>query len=77
MSNKLIDSIPKELHIGGEWRSSSDGKRIPVVDSASGKVIAEVASGSASDASSAVDAAFQAGPKKYVAVNWLLNQIAV
>ena len=62
MSDKLIDSIPKDMFIGGEWRPSSDGKRIPVVDPASEKVIAEVSSGSASDASSAVDAAAQAGP---------------
>jgi len=62
MSDKLIDAIPKDLYIGGRWRPSSDGNRIPVVDPATEQVIADVASGSASDASSAVDAAWEAGP---------------
>jgi len=62
MSDKLIDSIPKDLYIGGRWLPASDGNRIPVVDPATEKVIAEVASGSVEDATSAVDAAAAAGP---------------
>jgi succinate-semialdehyde dehydrogenase/glutarate-semialdehyde dehydrogenase len=50
------------MYIGGEWRPSFDGKRIPVVDPASEKVIAKLARGSAGDTGSAVDAAFQARP---------------
>ncbi len=60
MPDKLINSIPKNLYIGGEWLPSSDGNRINVVDPATEKVIADVASGSAVDATGAVDAAFAA-----------------
>jgi len=61
MSNKLIDSIPTNLYIGGEWLPSEDGRSIDVVDPATEQVIASVASGSAADATQAVDAAFEAG----------------
>ena len=61
MSDKLISSVPTDLYIGGQWLPSADGKRIAVVDPATEKVIAEVASGAAADAGSAVDAAFAAG----------------
>ena len=50
------------MYIGGEWRPSLDGRSIPVVDPASEEVIAKLASGSAGDTSSAVDAAFRARP---------------
>jgi succinate-semialdehyde dehydrogenase/glutarate-semialdehyde dehydrogenase len=60
MSDKLISSIPTNLYIGGQWVPSSDGNRIPIVDPATEQVIADVASGSADDATSAVDAAFSA-----------------
>jgi succinate-semialdehyde dehydrogenase/glutarate-semialdehyde dehydrogenase len=61
MSDKLISSIPTNLYIGGQWVPSADGHSIAVVDPATEQVIAEVASGSAADATSAVDAAFAAG----------------
>ena len=60
MSANLISSIPTNLYIGGEWLPSSDGNRISVVDPATELVIADVASGSAADATGAVDAAFEA-----------------
>jgi len=60
MSAKLISAIPTNLYIGGEWLPSSDGNRISVVDPATELVIADVASGSAADATAAVDAAFAA-----------------
>jgi succinate-semialdehyde dehydrogenase/glutarate-semialdehyde dehydrogenase len=63
MSDKLISSIPTDLHIGGKWVPASDGKRMKIVDPATEQVIADVASGSAVDATSAVDAAFEAGAK--------------
>ncbi len=61
MSDELISSIPKDLYIGGQWRPSSDGNRIPIVDPATEQVIADVASASADDATDAVKAAFDAG----------------
>ncbi len=60
MSDKLISSISTDLYIGGHWVPSADGKRISVVDPATEQVIADVASGAADDATSAVDAAFAA-----------------
>lgn len=60
MSDELINSIPTDLYIGGQWVPSADGKQISVVDPATEQVIATVASGSAADATRAVDAAFDA-----------------
>ena len=60
MSDKLISSVPTNLYIGGQWVPSADGNRIPIVDPATEKVIADVASGAAADATSAVDAAHSA-----------------
>ncbi len=60
MSDKLINSIPTDLYIGGQWIPSADGSRISVVDPATEQVITDVASGGASDASKAVDAASEA-----------------
>jgi len=61
MPDNLINSIPTNLYIGGEWLPSSDGNRIAVIDPASESVITDVASGSAADATSAVDSAYGAG----------------
>lgn len=62
MSHELIKSVPTELYIGGDWLPPSDASRISVVDPATEKVIAEVASASADDGTSAVTAAYDAGP---------------
>jgi len=61
MSDRLIQSIPADLYIGGEWRPSSDGQRFDVRDPATEEVIAAVASASAEDATAAVTAAYEAG----------------
>ena len=60
MSAELISSIPTSLYIGGQWVPSADGAQISVVDPATERVIAHVASGSAADATTAVDAASEA-----------------
>jgi succinate-semialdehyde dehydrogenase/glutarate-semialdehyde dehydrogenase len=61
MSDQLIQSIPTDLYIGGDWRASSDGERFDVFDPATEEVIASVASASAEDATAAVAAAYEAG----------------
>jgi succinate-semialdehyde dehydrogenase/glutarate-semialdehyde dehydrogenase len=61
MSDQLIQSIPTDLYIGGDWRASSDGERFDVCDPATEEVIASVASASAEDATAAVAAAYEAG----------------
>lgn len=61
--DRLIAEHKTGLHIGGEWRSASDGASFAVVDPATEETIAEVASGSESDAAAAVTAAHDAfGP---------------
>lgn len=61
MSEKLIQSVPTGLFIGGQWLDSGDGGRIDVVDPATEEVIANVASATPEDATLAVDAAYEAG----------------
>jgi succinate-semialdehyde dehydrogenase/glutarate-semialdehyde dehydrogenase len=53
---------PTQLLIGGEWREATDGARVPVVDPATAKPLAEVASAAPADAVAAVEAAAAAGP---------------
>jgi succinate-semialdehyde dehydrogenase/glutarate-semialdehyde dehydrogenase len=56
----LLDAVPKGLLIGGTWRESTSGARLPVEDPATGKVLAEVADASPEDAMAALDAAVSA-----------------
>jgi phenylacetaldehyde dehydrogenase len=56
---------PRELFIGGKWRSASSGETFDVVDPANAQVFARAASGDAADIDAAVLAArraFEAGP---------------
>ena len=58
--DQLRDSGATNLSIGGEWRESSSGDTITVLDPSTGEGIAEVQSGSAADAIAAVDASEEA-----------------
>ena len=53
----LTNSGGTQLLIGGQWRESSDGTRIDVLDPSTAGSLASVASGSEDDAKAAVDAA--------------------
>ena len=57
---KVLESVPTQLFIGGQWRASSSGRTIPVEDPATGEVIAEIADGTPEDARAALDAAVAA-----------------
>jgi succinate-semialdehyde dehydrogenase/glutarate-semialdehyde dehydrogenase len=57
MYDNLLANVPTDLWIGGKWRKSSDGSRFDVIDPATEKKIATVASASIDDAKAAVDAA--------------------
>jgi succinate-semialdehyde dehydrogenase/glutarate-semialdehyde dehydrogenase len=57
MYDNLLAKVPTDLWIGGKWRKSSDNQRFDVIDPATEKTIASVASASVEDAKSAVDAA--------------------
>jgi succinate-semialdehyde dehydrogenase/glutarate-semialdehyde dehydrogenase len=62
MYENLLANVPTDLWIGGKWKKASDGARFDVVDPATEKVIASVASATVEDAKAAVDAAQEAFP---------------
>ena len=42
---QVIDGVPKQLFIGGEWRDGSEGGTLSVEDPATGETLCEVADG--------------------------------
>jgi succinate-semialdehyde dehydrogenase/glutarate-semialdehyde dehydrogenase len=59
---QILDQVPKQLYIGGEWQDGSEGT-LAVEDPATGESLVEVADASADDARAALDAAVDAGPE--------------
>ena len=57
MYENLLANVPTDLWIGGKWRKSSDSARFDVIDPATERKIASVASASVDDAKAAIDAA--------------------
>jgi len=57
MYDNLLANVPTDLWIGGQWKKSSDGQRFDVIDPATEKAIASVASATVDDARAALDAA--------------------
>jgi succinate-semialdehyde dehydrogenase/glutarate-semialdehyde dehydrogenase len=53
----IVDRVPKQLYIGGEWRDATGGGTFPVEDPATGEVLCEVADATPDDARAALDAA--------------------
>jgi succinate-semialdehyde dehydrogenase/glutarate-semialdehyde dehydrogenase len=60
MYDNLLANVPTDLWIGGKWRKSSDNQRFDVIDPATERSIASVASAAVDDAKAAVDAASDA-----------------
>ncbi len=60
MYDNLLANVPTDLWIGGKWRKASDNARFDVIDPATEKKIASVASATVDDAKAAVDAASDA-----------------
>jgi succinate-semialdehyde dehydrogenase/glutarate-semialdehyde dehydrogenase len=58
---RVVEQVPKQLYIAGEWRDGSKGS-IAVEDPSTGETLTEVADASAEDATAALDAAVEAGP---------------
>jgi succinate-semialdehyde dehydrogenase/glutarate-semialdehyde dehydrogenase len=56
----LLESVPKQLLIGGTWRDASDGTTIAVEDPSSGATLARVADATVADGRAALDAAVAA-----------------
>lgn len=61
LSTPLHD-FPTDLFIGGQWKPSSSGQRINVIDPSTEAVIAQVADATLDDARAAVEAAAAAAP---------------
>jgi succinate-semialdehyde dehydrogenase/glutarate-semialdehyde dehydrogenase len=55
--DNLLANVPTDLWIGGKWRKASDGGRFDVIDPATERKIASVASATVDDAKAALDAA--------------------
>ncbi len=62
MYDNLLANVPTDLWIGGKWKKASDGVRFDVIDPATEKTIASVASATVEDAKAAIDAADAAFP---------------
>jgi succinate-semialdehyde dehydrogenase/glutarate-semialdehyde dehydrogenase len=59
---QVLEQVPKQLYIGGEWRDGSKGT-FSVEDPATGETLCEIADASEADAKAALDAAVEAGPE--------------
>src|ERR1700689_275082 len=59
---RVLDQVPKQLYIGGEWRDGARGT-LAVEDPSTAEELCEVADASGEDAKSALDAPADAGPE--------------
>jgi succinate-semialdehyde dehydrogenase/glutarate-semialdehyde dehydrogenase len=57
---QVVDGVPRQLYIGGEWRDAAGGATLAVVDPATEEAICEIADGTPEDAMAALDAAVEA-----------------
>src|SRR5881275_2062808 len=57
---RILEEVPKQLYVGGEWRDGAKGT-LGVEDPSTGETLCEVADASEDDARSALDAAVDAG----------------
>jgi succinate-semialdehyde dehydrogenase / glutarate-semialdehyde dehydrogenase len=58
----VVDAVPKQLYIGGEWRDGAKGT-LSVEDPSTGEPLCDIADASVDDAKAALDAAVDAGPE--------------
>jgi succinate-semialdehyde dehydrogenase/glutarate-semialdehyde dehydrogenase len=58
----VVDAVPKQLYIGGEWRDGAKGT-LSVEDPSTAEPLCEIADASTDDAKAALDAAVDAGPE--------------
>jgi succinate-semialdehyde dehydrogenase / glutarate-semialdehyde dehydrogenase len=56
----VLERVPKQLYVGGEWREASQGGTLAVEDPATGEALLEVADGQPQDALAALAAASEA-----------------
>jgi succinate-semialdehyde dehydrogenase / glutarate-semialdehyde dehydrogenase len=60
---RIVESVPNQLYIGGEWRDAGGGGTIDVVDPATEEVLCTVADATPEDALDALDAAVAKQPE--------------
>jgi len=58
--SRVVETVPRRLLIGGEWRDATGGRTLGVEDPATGERFAEVADATPEDATAALDAAVAA-----------------
>src|SRR5690348_8362935 len=58
--DSVLNAVPKQLYIGGQWRDATGGATFDVEDPATGNVLCSVADATADDARAALDAAVAA-----------------
>jgi succinate-semialdehyde dehydrogenase/glutarate-semialdehyde dehydrogenase len=58
----VLDAVPNQLFIDGQWRAGSTGRTLAVEDPATEQALCEVADGEADDAVAALEAAVAAQP---------------
>ena len=56
---KVVDGVPKQLYIGGEWRDAGEGGTLEVEDPATAEALCEVADATVDDAKAALAAAHE------------------
>jgi succinate-semialdehyde dehydrogenase/glutarate-semialdehyde dehydrogenase len=56
----VVDSVPNQLYIGGEWRDATGGGTLEVIDPSTEEPICAIADGTPDDAMAALDAAVAA-----------------
>jgi succinate-semialdehyde dehydrogenase / glutarate-semialdehyde dehydrogenase len=59
---QVVDQVPKQLYIAGEWRDGAKGT-LSVEDPSTAEALCDVADASVDDAKAALDAAVDAGPE--------------
>ena len=57
---ELLERVPNELYINGQWVPASDGNTLTVEDPATGRTIMTIADATVEDATAALDAAVEA-----------------
>ncbi len=57
---RVVESVPKQIYIGGEWRDGAEGGTLAVEDPSTGEALCEVADARPQDAVAALDAAVEA-----------------
>jgi succinate-semialdehyde dehydrogenase/glutarate-semialdehyde dehydrogenase len=59
-ARKVVEAVPKQLLIGGQWRDAAGGRTFGVEDPATGETLCEIADATPEDALAALDAAVEA-----------------